>query len=87
MRARDKNIRPITRANADGAAPGPKRYLVFDGSVHGFAFKVEPSGAKAWIVQKSSGVVAPFALGAYPDLTVEQATRCTGNRRRPRERA
>lgn len=67
---------PITKRIVDAAEPHERRYLVFDGLVHGFALKVEPSGAKVWVVQKSqAGRSARVTIGPYPDLTVEQARR------------
>jgi hypothetical protein len=60
----------------DAAAPGRSRYLLWDGMVHGFALKVETSGTKVWVVQKSqAGRAVRVTIGTYPDLTVEQARR------------
>ena len=42
---------PLTKRLVDDAKPRAKRYLIFDGLVHGFALKVEASGAKVWVVQ------------------------------------
>jgi integrase len=71
-----ENFPPLTKRIVDGATPQPKRYLLFDGLVHGFALKVEPTGAKRWIVQKSQrGRSIRIPLGASPDLSVEQARR------------
>jgi len=62
----------------DDAKPRAKRYLMFDGLVHGFALKVEVSGAKVWVVQKSqAGRSVRVTLGTYPDLTVDQARRAS----------
>lgn len=67
---------PITKRTVDAATPGERRYLVLDGLVHGFALKVETSGAKVWCVQKSqAGRSVRVTIGRYPDLTVEQARR------------
>jgi integrase len=67
---------PLTKRLVEEARPGPRRYLLFDGLVHGFALKVEPSGAKGWVVQKSQGGRSVrVTLGTYPDLTVDQARR------------
>jgi Arm DNA-binding domain len=61
---------------ADAAQPRDRRYLILDGLVHGFALKVEPSGTKVWIVQKSqAGRSVRVTIGRYPDLTVDQARR------------
>ncbi len=66
----------IAKRLVDDAKPRDGRYLIFDGLVHGFALKVEPSGAKTWVVQKSqAGRSIRVTLGAYPDLTVDQARR------------
>jgi hypothetical protein len=60
----------------DATEPREQRYLLFDGAVHGFALKVEPSGTKSFIVQKSQlGRSVRVTIGTYPDLTVEQARR------------
>ena len=67
---------PITKRVVDAATPRDRRYLIFDGLVHGFALKVETSGSKVWVVQKSqAGRSVRVTLGAYPDLTVDQARR------------
>ena len=67
---------PITKRIVDDARPTARRYLIFDGLVHGFALKIEPSGAKIWVVQKAQmGRSIRVTLGAYPDLTVDQARR------------
>src|SRR4051794_32787820 len=69
---------PLTKRLVDDAKPRAKRYLMFDGLVHGFALKVEVSGAKVWVVQKSqAGRSVRVTLGAYPDLTVDQARRAS----------
>src|SRR4051795_9685355 len=69
---------PLTKRLVDCAMPRDKRYLMFDGLVHGFALKVEVSGAKVWVVQKSqAGRSIRVTLGAYPDLTVDQARRAS----------
>src|SRR4051794_2323306 len=66
----------LTKRSVQAAAPRPTRWLLFDGLVHGFALKVEPSGAKVWVVQKSQrGRSVRVTIGCYPDLTVEQARR------------
>jgi integrase len=68
--------RQITKRMVDDARPRGTRYLIFDGLVHGFALKIEPSGTKVWVVQKSqAGRSVRVTLGAYPDLTVDQARR------------
>src|SRR5690348_8813012 len=74
---RPRQPRPaLTKRVVDAAAPRSRRYLLFDGDVHGFALKVEPSGHKSWVVQKSQGGRSVrVTLGAYPDLTVDQARR------------
>lgn len=67
---------PITKRVVDEARPHTKRHLIFDGLVHGFALKVEPSDAKVWVVQKSrSGRSIRVTIGAYPDLTMDQVRR------------
>jgi integrase len=66
----------ITKRIADAAQPRDRRYLILDGLVHGFALKVEPSGTKVFIVQKSqAGRSVRVTIGRYPDLTVDQARR------------
>jgi hypothetical protein len=74
---RPREHRPaLTKRAVDAAEPRATRWLLFDGLVHGFALKVEPSGAKVWVVQKSQrGRSVRVTLGRYPDLTVEQARR------------
>jgi hypothetical protein len=52
-----ENRPPLTKWIVDAALPRERRHLVFDGLVHGLALKVEPSGAKVWMVQKSQLVV------------------------------
>lgn len=67
---------PITKRMVDEAKPQARRYLIFDGSLHGLALKVEPSGAKVWVVQKSqAGRSIRVTVGPFPDLTVDQARR------------
>jgi hypothetical protein len=69
-------VPPITKRMVDAAKPRERRYVILDGLIHGFALKVEPSGTKVWIVQKSqSGRSVRVTIGRYPDLTVEQARR------------
>src|SRR3954451_1580856 len=66
----------LTKRSVDAAAPRATRWLLFDGLVHGFALKVEPSSSKVWVVQKSQrGRSIRVTIGRYPDLTVEQARR------------
>ena len=67
---------PLTKRIFDDAIRRAKRHLIFDGLVHGFALKVEVSGARVWVVQKSqAGRSIRVTLGTYPDLTVDQARR------------
>jgi integrase len=74
---RPRQARPaLTKRTVDAAEPREQRYLLFDGAVHGFALKVEPSGTKSFVVQKSQlGRSVRVTIGTYPDLTVEQARR------------
>src|SRR5687768_14705424 len=74
---RPRQPRPaLTKRLIDAAEPCPRRYLVFDGAVHGFALKVEPSGRKVFLVQKSvAGRAVRVTIATYPDLTLDQARR------------
>src|SRR5687767_3301198 len=74
---RPRQTRPdLTKRAIDAAQARPRRYLIFDGAVHGFALKVEPSGGKAFLVQKSvAGRAVRVPIATYPDLTLDQARR------------
>ena len=67
---------PLTKRLIDAAEVRPTRYLIFDGLVHGFAVKVEPTGRKVFMVQKSvAGRAVRVTIATYPDLTLDQARR------------
>lgn len=66
---------PLTKRSVEAAEPDPKGVrFVWDGLVHGFALRVEPTGTKTWVVQKSiGGRTRRITIAKWPDLTVEQA--------------
>lgn len=67
---------PLTKRVVETAEPRAKRYLLHDGLVHGLALRVEPTGSKSWLVQKSHhGKTVGVHIAPWPDLTVEQARR------------
>lgn len=69
----------LTKRVADAALPGPKRYDVWDSRLAGFGLRVEPSGAKTFIIRyraDGGGRTAPrrfIAVGRFGALTVEEA--------------
>ncbi|HEX6010667.1 MAG TPA: Arm DNA-binding domain-containing protein, partial [Geminicoccaceae bacterium] len=66
----------LTKRGVDAAQARPRRYLIFDGDVHGFALKVEPTGRKVFLVQKAvAGRTVRVTIATYPDLTLDQARR------------
>jgi integrase len=74
---RPRQTRPaLTKRVIDAAQARPQRYLIFDGDVHGFALKVEPTGRKVFLVQKAvGGRTVRVTIATYPDLTLDQARR------------
>jgi integrase len=71
----------ITKRTIDAAAPGASRYELWDADLKGFGLRVEPSGAKSFIVRYRAGAggrSAPkrfVSLGRYGHLTPEEARR------------
>jgi integrase len=66
----------FTKRDIDALAlpPQGKRLWVYDGRVRGLALQVTSTGAKSfYVVRKVEGRTEFIRLGAYPDLTIEQA--------------
>jgi len=71
----------ITKRSVDSAQPGASRYELWDADLKGFGLRVEPSGAKSFVVRYrpgSGGRTAPkrfVGLGRYGVVTPEEARR------------
>jgi integrase len=67
---------PLTKRTIDALKPRAKDHFAWDGIEHGLGVKVTPAGSKIFILQKSvQGRLKRVTLGAYGDLTLEEARR------------
>ena len=76
MARREKLI--LTDAVASSAPPGPARTFLWNAKLSGFGLRIEPSGARSWIVKYRSqgGRSAPvrwLTLGSYPTIKAKDA--------------
>jgi integrase len=79
------SIIAISKETVDAAKPTERRYILWDKRLKGFALRVEPSGAKSYIVRYRvgggrRGLLKQFKLGAHGKLTPEQARKEAGRR-------
>lgn len=71
-------IARLTKRVVDGAAPEGQRFIVWDRDLKGFGLRVEPSGAKTFLVRYRvgggrRGTRRQFKIGSYGALTPDQA--------------
>ncbi|WP_296597526.1 site-specific integrase [Phenylobacterium sp.] len=71
-------VAPLTQRTIKGLEPAGGRYIVWDESLKGFGLRVEPSGAKTFLVRYrvGGGRTAPrkqFKIGRYGALTPDEA--------------
>lgn len=77
--ANEKTSIKLTKRTVDAATPRATRYEVWDGDLKGFGLRIEPSGAKSFIVRYRPGAggrSAPkrfVSIGRYGSLTPEEA--------------
>lgn len=73
----------LTNRSLEAASPSAKRQILWDTTLAGFGLKVEPSGRKVFILQYRlpGRTTRRFRIGAYGDLTLEQARRIAGQLR------
>lgn len=77
MRHTEDKVR-ITKRAVDAATPELQRYVLWDFELKGFGLRVEPSGAKSYIVRYRvgggrSGTPRQFSIGKHGTLTPEVA--------------
>lgn len=73
-----ERIAKLTKRTVDAAQPEASRYIVWDQELKGFGLRVEPTGAKSFLVRYRAGVgrAAPqrqIKIGSYGVFTVDQA--------------
>jgi integrase len=78
MAKEDGRIARLNQTAIKAAAPEASRYILWDSDLKGFGLRVEPSGAKTFLVRYRvgggrSGVRRQFKIGAYGRLTPDQA--------------
>jgi integrase len=65
---------PFTKKSLDALKPRAKRYHVRDDTIRGLSLTVYPSGKKTFFLyRKLAGKPERVFIGAYPDLTPDQA--------------
>ncbi|PQA87160.1 tyrosine-type recombinase/integrase [Hyphococcus luteus] len=66
--------RLLTDAVARGASPRNREYAISDTKLKGFALRVLPSGAKAWIVRmKTGGKHRRLTIATFPETDADAA--------------
>lgn len=64
----------LTDTLAAKAKPKPKEYAISDSALQGFALRVQPSDAKAWVLRlRLEGKVRRFTLGSSATMSVDEA--------------
>ena len=64
----------LTRRAVLTARPGPKEYTLWDGTLAHFGLRVQPNGARSFVVQvRVHGRMRKFTLGRFPDMGVAGA--------------
>jgi integrase len=68
----------ISKQTVDSAKPSAVRYILWDQRLKGFGLRVEPSGAKSYLIRYRAGggrrgVLRQFKIGAHGRLTPDQA--------------
>jgi integrase len=76
----------ITKRLIDTLEPGSKEYSIWDDALTGFAVRVQPSGAKSYVLQyrAGGGRTAPkrrLTLGRVGDVTPDQARKLARTKR------
>ena len=73
MRTKAKKHR-LTRRAILAARPGEKEYMIWDGTLSHFGLRVQPTGARSFVVQvRVHGRMRKFTLGRFPDMGVARA--------------
>lgn len=73
MRNKQKKPR-LTHAMILSARPNDKEYIMWDGTLAHFGFRVQPTGARSFVVQvRVHGRMRKFTLGRFPDMGITQA--------------
>jgi|WetSurMetagenome_2_1015567.scaffolds.fasta_scaffold41786_3 integrase len=77
MAANERGAR-LTKRNVDAAEKAERRWTLWDSDLKGFGLRVEPSGAKTFIVRYRAGggrrgTLRQFKIGSYGKLTPDQA--------------
>ncbi len=71
MSAKKKHL---TDTLAAKAKPKPKEYAISDSALQGFALRIQPSGAKAWVLRlRLEGKVRRFTLGSASTMSADEA--------------
>ena len=56
------------------ARPGPKEYTLWDGTLAHFGLRVQPTGARSFVVQvRVHGRMRKFTVGRFPDMGILRA--------------
>lgn len=69
----------LTKRNVDSAEPNPRPYFIWDTELKGYGARIDPTGAKTFIVRyrpKGQGASAPkrfVTVGRYGTLTADEA--------------
>ena len=64
----------LTHRAVLAARPGPKEYTLWDRTLSHFGLRVQPTGARSFVVQvRVHGRMRKFTLGRFPDMGVPQA--------------
>lgn len=64
----------LTDTLAAKAKPKPKEYAISDIALQGFALRVQPSGAKAWVLRlRFEGKARRFTLGSASTMSADEA--------------
>ncbi len=64
----------MSAAAAAAARPGAREFTLWDGALLGFGLRVQPSGAKSFLVQtRVRGRMRKFTLGRFPDMGIGEA--------------
>ena len=64
----------LTHRAIRAARPGPKEYTLWDGTLAHFGLRVQPTGARSFVVQvRVHGRIRKFTLGRFPDMGIARA--------------
>jgi hypothetical protein len=80
------SVTTISKEAVDAALPHESRYILWDRRLKGFGLRVEPSGAKSYVIRYRAGagrrgVPRQFKIGAHGKLTPDVAPRHQHTRR------